>query len=58
MFKKKKKKKNELKEYWAAEEILFLERLPQVIRDGVKHGQMHFIHFIHTPPHHRRHSFA
>ncbi len=48
--------KNELKAYRAAEEILslkrFLERFStSTIRDGVKHGQMRFIHsFIPTPP--------
>ncbi len=39
----KKKKKNELKAY--REEILPLELLhASVIQDGVKHGQMRFIH--------------
>ncbi len=39
--------KDELKAYGATEEILFLDALPvSTIRDGVKHGQMHFIHRV------------
>ncbi len=44
-----KKKKNELKEYRAAEETVSRALSVSAIRDGVKHGQMRFIHsFIHS----------
>ncbi len=39
-------KKNELKAYRAAEETVSRALSVSAIRDGVKHGQMHFIHSL------------